>query len=80
MFIFGIFIVSVMFYGTPFLTSFAYILFAVEVMDFSLDNNTSKLYKIMEKNGYDTTPRKLTNLFPSGFEELRKIPKSNKEE
>ncbi|MHA1193767.1 MAG: hypothetical protein ACTSP9_16010 [Promethearchaeota archaeon] len=80
MFIFGIFLVTVMFYGTPFLTAFSYILFSIEVMDYSHDYNSEKLYKKMQKHGYDTTPRKLTNLFPSGFEELRRIPESKKEE
>ncbi|MHA1671752.1 MAG: hypothetical protein ACTSV5_14430 [Promethearchaeota archaeon] len=80
MFIFGIFLVTVMFYGTPFLTSFAYILLSIEVMDYSYDSNSERLYKIMKKNGYDTTPRKLSNLFPSGFEELRRVPESTKKE
>jgi len=78
MFIFGIFLITVMFYGTPFLTSFSYILLAIEVMDYSNDYNSEKLYKIMQKHGYDTTPRKLTNLFPSGFEDLRRNPESTK--
>jgi len=78
MFIFGIFLVTVMFYGTPFLTAFSYILFSIEVMDYSYDYNSEKLYKIMRKKGYDTTPRKLTNLFPSGFEELKRILESKK--
>jgi len=67
-----------MFYGTPFLTAFSYILFSIEVMDYSYDYNSEKLYKIMRKKGYDTTPRKLTNLFPSGFEELKRILESKK--
>ncbi len=70
-FFFGLFISIAMFYGTPFLTSFAYILFAIEIMDFSYENNTEKLYRIMKKHGYDTTPRSITNLFPSGYERLR---------
>jgi len=78
MFIFGIFLLIVMFYGTPFLTSFSYMLLSIEVMDYSYEYNSEKLYKIMRKNGYDTTPRKLTNLFPSGFEELKRIPESTK--
>ena len=80
MFIFGIFLVTVMFYGTPFLTAFSYIFFSIEVMDYSYDYNSEKLYQKMQKHGYDTTPRKLTNLFPSGFEELRRIPESKKED
>jgi len=78
MFIFGIFLITVMFYGTPFLTAFSYILTSIEVMDYSFDYNTEKLYKKMEKHGYDTTPRKLSNLFPSGFEELRRTPEPKK--
>ncbi|MBY9004180.1 MAG: hypothetical protein KGD73_09440 [Candidatus Lokiarchaeota archaeon] len=78
MFIFGIFIVTVMFYGTPFLTSFAYILFSIEVMDYSYDSNSERLYEIMRKNGYDTTPRSLANLFPSGYEPLRTSKDSRK--
>jgi len=78
MFIFGIFLLIVMFYGTPFLTSFSYMLLSIEVMDYSYDYNSEKLYEIMRKKGYDTTPRKLTNLFPSGFEELRRTPEPKK--
>jgi hypothetical protein len=70
--ILGIFIITVMFWGAPFLTSLAYILFAVEIMDYSCDFNSEKLYTIMEKHGYDTTPRELTNLFPNGYDLLKK--------
>ena len=77
-FFFGLFISIAMFYGTPFLTSFAYILFSIEVMDFSYENNTEKLYRIMKKHGYDTTPRSITNLFPSGYEILREDKKPSK--
>ena len=77
-FFFGLFISIAMFYGTPFLTSFAYILFAIEVMDFSYEKNTEKMYSIMKKHGYDTTPRSITNLFPSGYERLREDKKSSK--
>ena len=63
-FIFGFFLVVVMFWGTPFLTAFAYILFSLEAMDFSLDFNKEKLYYFMQEGGYDTTPRDLTALYP----------------
>ncbi|MBN1214146.1 MAG: hypothetical protein JXA99_01765 [Candidatus Lokiarchaeota archaeon] len=65
--IFGAFMVIVVFWGTPFFTSFSYILFAEEIMEFSRNDNIKKLYKKMEDHGYNTTPRKLTNLYPSGF-------------
>ena len=72
--IFGAFMVIVIFWGTPFFTAFSYILLAQEIMEFSIEENIEKLYKIMEDNGYDTKPKKLTNLFPSGF------PSENKKE
>lgn len=62
--IFGFFMVVVMFWGTPFLTAFAYTLFSMETMDFSLEFNKQKLYYFMEEAGYDTTPRDLTNIYP----------------
>lgn len=65
-------IILVFFVGIPFLTAFSYILLAGEVMEFSMDFNTKKLYSLMEKNGYDTTPRKITNLYPEGFIERKK--------
>lgn len=68
--IFGILIIIVFFAGVPFLTSFSYILLAGEVMEFSMDFNMQKLYSIMEKNGYDTKLRDITNLYPEGFKEI----------
>ena len=41
-------------------------------MEFSIDFNTSKLYSLMEKNGYDTTPKDITNIYPEGFSEPKK--------
>ncbi len=79
-FIFGLFMVIVMFWGTPFLTSFAYILLTVDVMDTCKDSNSQKLYKIMEKHGYDITPRKITNLYPSGFQTSDKMKRKEKPE
>ena len=32
----------------------------------------------MKKHGYDTTPRSIANLFPSGYERLREDKKSSK--
>jgi hypothetical protein len=75
-FIFGILIVFVMFWGAPFLTGFSYILLAGEVMEYTVDHNAQKLYRKMKKKGYDTTPHKLTNIYPSGYEpSKRKTPK-----
>jgi hypothetical protein len=64
--------VFVMFWGTPFLTAFAYTLFSIEVMDFSLDFNKQKLYYFMEEAGYDTTPRDLTNIYPDKAKVFKK--------
>ena len=66
-------IILVFFVGIPFLTAFSYILLAGEVMEFSMDFNTKKLYSLMEKNGYDTNPREITNIYPEGFIERRKF-------
>jgi hypothetical protein len=69
--IFGIFLVTTLFWGAPFLVSFSYILFAEEIMELSVEENTKRLYEIMEKNGFDTTPKKLINLYPNGLPETR---------
>jgi hypothetical protein len=74
--IFGVLIIVVLFTGVPFLTAFSYVLLAGEVMEFSIDFNTQKLYSLMEKNGYDTTPKDITNIYPEGFSEPKK-PISN---
>jgi len=63
--LFGFFMTVVFFWGIPFLTAFSYILLAEEIMDFSLDQNKEKLYRIMENNDFETEPRKITNLKPS---------------
>ena len=65
--IFGILMVIVFFAGIPFLTAFSYILLAGEIMEFSMDYNINKLYRKMKKRGYNTTPRKITNLYQSGY-------------
>ena len=70
--IFGFLVILVFFVGIPFLTAFSYILLAGEVMEFSMDFNTQKLYSLMEKKGYDTTPRDITSLYPDGFTEPKK--------
>jgi len=70
--IFGLLITLVFFIGIPFLTAFSYVLLAGEVMEFSMDFNTQKLYSLMEKKGYDTTPRDITNIYPEGFIERKK--------
>lgn len=77
--IFGTLMVIVMFWGAPFLTGFSYILFASEVTEYTVEYNSQKLYKLMEKNGYDITPHDITNLFPGGYEPSeRKTPKKLK--
>ncbi|MBD3212927.1 MAG: hypothetical protein GF311_09995 [Candidatus Lokiarchaeota archaeon] len=62
--IFGFFMTIVFFWGIPFLTAFSYILLAEEIMEFSLEENKNKLYEIMKSNGFDTEPRRITNLKP----------------
>ena len=74
MMVFGVLIVFVLFGGIPFLTAFSYILFAGEVMELSAEENIQKLYNIMEKNGYDTKPRKITNIYPSGYQPRKGDP------
>jgi hypothetical protein len=59
----GVLLTIVLFYGTPFLTAFSYILLAIEIMNFSHKENTQRLYKIMEKNGIDTKPYDISSLF-----------------
>ena len=76
--IFGILIVVVMFGGIPFFTSFSYVLLAGEIMELCAEENIQKLYKIMEKNGYDTTPREITNIYPSGYKSPKKEPTKEK--
>jgi len=70
--IFGVLVIVVFFAGIPFLTAFSYILLAGEIMEFSIDFNTQKLYSLMEKKGYDINPRDITNLYPDGFTEPKK--------
>jgi len=64
--IFGVLVIVTFFAGIPFLTAFSYILLAGEIMEFSIDVNTQKLYFLMQKKGYDTTPRDVTNIYPDG--------------
>ena len=66
--IFGVLIIVVFFGGIPFLTAFSYVLLAGEIMEMCVDSNKQKLYDTMEKNGYNTTPRSITNIYPSGSE------------
>lgn len=70
--IFGFLIIIVFFAGIPFLTAFSYVLLAGEVMEFSMDFNTEKLYSLMKKKGYDITPKDITNIYPEGFSEPKK--------
>ncbi|KKM93017.1 hypothetical protein LCGC14_1212720, partial [marine sediment metagenome] len=76
--IFGILIVIVLFWGMPFFTSFSYVLFASEIMEFSNDVNTRKLLRLMEKAGFNTTPRDLTNIYPPGLVKKDKVETSDK--
>ncbi len=76
--LFGFLITVVMFFGIPFLTAFSYILLAGEVMELDVEENAKKLYEIMEKNGYDTTPHEITNLYPSGKLKFKKNTSENK--
>lgn len=46
-------------------------------MELSVEQNTKKLYPIMEKNGYDTNPREITNLYPSGQYKIKKNTSEN---
>ena len=71
--IFGFLITIVMFIGIPFLTAFSYILLAGEVMDSNAEQNIHKLFNIMEKKGYDTSPHDITNIYPSGYEHSKKM-------
>lgn len=73
--VFGILIIIVMFGGIPFFTSFSYILLSGEIMETCAEENIKKLYGIMENNGYDTTPREITNIYPSGYESSKRETK-----
>jgi hypothetical protein len=79
-YIFGLLMVLVFFAGIPFLTAFSYILLAGEIMEFSMDYNINKLYKKMEKHGYNTIPRKIINLYQSRYTSLKKELLNNVEE
>ena len=70
--IFGALMVIVMFWGAPFFTGLSYILLAGEVMEYTVDFNAQKLYRIMEKKGYDINPHDITSIYPSGYEPPRK--------
>ncbi len=78
--IFGFLVTLVMFVGIPFLTAFSYILLAGEVMELNAEENIQKLYKIMEKNGYDTEPHNITNIYPSGYKNSKTTTQEKIEE
>ncbi|MFX0041730.1 MAG: hypothetical protein ACFE8L_02355 [Candidatus Hodarchaeota archaeon] len=80
MIIFGVLVIVVLFGGIPFLTAFSYVLLAGEVMEECAEENIQKLFNIMEKNGYDTNPHDITNIYPSGFPEKDKLDKLEKAE
>lgn len=65
--IFGLLITIVMFVGIPFLTGFSYILLAGEIMELDAEDNLQKLFNIMKSKGYDTKPRNILNIYPSGY-------------
>ncbi len=76
--IFGTFLVIVMFWGAPFFSAFAYMLLAIEIMNYSKDVNSERLYNIMKKNNLDTTPRDLINIYPAGYKPPKKdLPDSS---
>ncbi|MFX1377112.1 MAG: hypothetical protein ACFFA0_15000 [Promethearchaeota archaeon] len=74
MVIFGLLFIFVFFVGIPFLTAFSYVLLAGEVMDMCVDDNKQKLYARMEKYGYDTKPRDITNIYPSSSQTAESNP------
>jgi hypothetical protein len=76
---FGALIIIVFFAGIPFLTSFSYVLLAGEIMEFSIDYNVQKLYLKMEKAGYNTIPREITNIYPSSAQSFKREELSNNE-
>ncbi len=66
---------SLILYGFPFLTGFCFMFFAIIIMEVSIHKNRDKLYKMMQKEGYDVTPMNLENrLFPSGLKNEKKSP------
>jgi len=70
--ILGFITTSLIFYGFPFITGFCYMFFAVTMMEVSIDENRDKLYGMMEKGGYDVTPKNLEMmLYPGGFKESK---------
>ncbi|MFW9971647.1 MAG: hypothetical protein ACFFDF_15735 [Candidatus Odinarchaeota archaeon] len=78
--LFGFLITVVMFFGIPFLTAFSYVLLAGEVMELNAENNSKKLYNIMETNGYDTKPHDITKIYPSGFKPSKRDTSENMNE
>jgi hypothetical protein len=75
--LFGFLITVVMFFGIPFLTAFSYVLLAGEVMELNVEQNTKKLFSIMKKKGYDTTPHDIKNLYASNQLKLKKNTSEN---
>ncbi|MFX1500738.1 MAG: hypothetical protein ACFFDH_07215 [Promethearchaeota archaeon] len=79
MMVFGFLIAIVMFAGIPFLTAFSNGLLAGEIMELNVEQNIQKLYNVMEKKGYNTKPRDITNIYPIGSESSNKSPSKNKD-
>ncbi|MFX1379738.1 MAG: hypothetical protein ACFFA4_11675 [Promethearchaeota archaeon] len=41
-------------------------------MELSVEENTKKLYSIIERNDYDIEPQNITNIYPSGYNESKR--------
>ncbi|NHI94474.1 MAG: hypothetical protein EAX96_18430 [Candidatus Lokiarchaeota archaeon] len=72
MVIFGGLISVVAFWGLPFFTGISFMLLSISVMEGTLPDNKIKLYNLMEKGGFDITPRNITRLYPEGYEKTKK--------
>jgi hypothetical protein len=79
MMIFGVLIIGVFFGGIPFLTAFSFVLLAGEIMEMCVESNKQKLFDTMKKNGYNTTPRDITNIYPPESESPQLIKSEPKE-
>ncbi len=69
--IMGTLVCVVSFWGLPFLTGLAYMLLAIGAMESNIEANRLRLYNLMEKSGYEITPRELSNLYPEGFHKTK---------
>jgi len=71
-FIMGALVAIVSFWGLPFFTGLAYMLLSVSAMESNIEANRLQLYELMDKGGYDVSPKQLTNLYPEGFHKKTK--------